>query len=111
MIQAKNFIRNVNFTTNSANYELLSDTNILNAIRERLGLTTNEEVVKYIESNKLNMYFEIYFTSQQNVSVNESNYYTTMLGDLYYSGNFINPLRSIRILNSGVSGTIAFQIK
>ena len=111
MIKAKSFMRNINFTTSATNYELLADANILTAIKERLGLETNEEATNYINENHLNMYFEIYFSSPQSVSVNSSEYYPTMMGDLYYSGDFIDPLQSIRILNSGVSGQIALKIK
>lgn len=111
MIQAKPFIRNVNFSTTSANYELLTDTNIVSALQERLGLSSSEEVAKYIASNKLSIYFEIYFTAPQYVSINESAYYPTMDGDLYYSGNYINPVNSIRVQNSGASGMIAFLVE
>lgn len=111
MINAKNFIRNVEFTTTSANYELLTNAGIVAALQERLGLNSSEEVAKYIADNKLNIYFEIYFSSKQYVSVNESTYYPAMTGDLYYSGDFINGCKSIRIQNSGISGMIAFQVK
>lgn len=111
MINAKNFIRNVNFTTNTDNYELLTDTNIVSAIQERLGLSSSADVLKYIEDNKLNIYFEIYFSGAQEVSVNESGYYPTMMGDLYYSGDFVNGCKSIRVKSNGATGMIAFQIK
>ena len=110
MNTAKNFIRNVSFTTTSADYELLQDTNIKAFIMERLGYITDEQYQKYLSSNSLNMYFEIYFTSPQKVSINGGYYQTTMDGDLYYSGNFINSLQSLKIQNTGVSGMIAFQI-
>ena len=61
--------------------------------------------------NNLNIYFEIYFTAPQAVSINGSQYYPTMTGDLYYSGEFVNPVNSIKVQNSGASGMIAFQIK
>ena len=110
MMESKNFIRNIEFTTSSADYELLQDTNVKTAIKERLGFTTDEEYNKYIEGNHLNMYFELFFGGKQSVSVNGSYYYPTMEGDLYYSGNFINPLQSIKIKNNGVSGMICFKI-
>lgn len=110
MISAKGFIRNVNFTTDSADYELLQDTNIKQAIMERLGLEKEEDYQRYLDNKQLNMYFEIYFTSPQKVSVNKSYYYSTMEGDLYYSGDFVNPVQSIKIQANGASGMIAFQI-
>ena len=111
MINAKNFIRNVNFTTSSTNYELLTDANIVRAIQERLGLSSSDKVAEYIADNKLNIYFEIYFTAPQAVSLNGSNYYPTMTGDLFYTGEFVNGCNSINVQNSGASGMIAFQIK
>ena len=110
MISAKGFIRNVNFTTDSADYELLQDTNIKQAIMERLGLEKEDDYQRYLDNKQLNMYFEIYFTSPQKVSVNKSYYYSTMEGDLYYSGDFVNPVQSIKIQANGASGMIAFQI-
>ena len=47
-----------------------------------------DEKEKHIASNKLSIYFEIYFTSPQYVSINESAYYPTMDGDLYYKTQY-----------------------
>lgn len=110
MISAKGFIRNVNFTATSADYELLQDANIKQAIMERVGLEKEEDYQRYLDNKQLNMYFEIYFTAPQKVSINKSFYYTTMEGDLYYSGDFINPIQSIKVQANGASGMIAFQI-
>lgn len=110
MNTAKNFIRNVSFTSTSGDYELLQDSNIKAFIKERIGVITDKEYQDYLTNVGLNMYFEIYFQTPQRVSINNGYYQTTMDGDLYYSGNFINPLQSIKIENTGVTGLIAFQI-
>ena len=101
--------RSVNTITTSVDYELLTDMNISNSIKERLQLT-DEEYLDLITEGISNMYFQIYGTGFT-VQVNDEDPEPLIGNEVYTTGDFIRKqIRSIKISNNNAPILFRFNI-
>ena len=110
------YFRNISFTTTSADYELLTDTNIQAAIMTRLGLTTNAEYTEKLTTGLVGLQFQI-FANNTRVSINSEDYENgeflppTNPTVFDVGGDYIRiPIESIRIEDDATTGTFSFNI-
>lgn len=112
----ENFTRTVNFTTSSTNYELLNDTNVKAAIIDRFrwtetGAELDDKYSKYIEGGNLSMKVTIVgLSGGTGVSINGSYYNPAILDSAYDTEGYVYGLKSVKIQNANISGTLMFKI-
>lgn len=108
---AKNdFQRNVAFSTNANNYDLLQDIKVKNHLMEAFGIDTDIAYFKLLSDRLLTIRFEIEFSNGANeVSINDSLYSVTV-ADFYESQSYVQGCQSIKIKNTGAVGFITFVI-
>lgn len=110
------YFRNISFTTTATDYELLTDTNIQAAIMERLGITDADEYTTKLTTGLIGLQFQI-FANATRVSINDESYdYGEFIPPsnptvFDVGGDYIRiPITSLRIENTGITGTFSFNI-
>ena len=106
------FSRNIAFRSTSYDYELLTDTNIKNAIKTRLGISSEERYSNLIESGISNMAFCVFANSR--ISVNGEPYiYNEPIMNVVSGNGEVNAntlIKSIKVENNDINGTFYFKI-
>lgn len=106
------FSRNIAFKSTSADYELLTDTNIKNAIKTRLGISTDGAYSTLIANGIANIGFCVFANSR--ISVNSEPYiYNEPIMNVVSGNGEVNSntlIKSIKVENNDISGTFYFKI-
>ncbi len=94
------------FTTTSANYELFTDANVVAFLMDRWAITAEE--VPVMVAKGLDGSAEVYFSNSQ-ISFNNSKYQVPLSNVIYETGSR-RDLKSLRILNTAVTGTLVLKV-
>lgn len=100
------------FTTSAINEDILQNATIKPRIMERLGATTDAQYASFFTgSNALGvtMKFDIVFSADNKVSINNGIYNDLVENMVYSSGNYTK-LTSLKVQTAG-SGVLIFGIK
>lgn len=99
---------NTTFTTNSANQEIMTTTNIQDRIANALGLTSTEYVQRLSQTG-VKMSFVLFFSGTNTVTINDNNYANSLIEDAVYTSGESNYVKSIKI-GSACTGTISITL-
>lgn len=104
------YFRTINFTTTSTDYDLLQDTNVRDAIKERFGGISDAELDVKLAEGIRDMSFSVY-VSGTSVSVNGETAYPPLADEVVSSGDYIRrPVKTIEVSSNGISGQFRFNI-
>jgi len=107
-----NFSVNIAFTSDVADYELLTNSLIKSAIKTRLGISTDDEYLALLKNGIGNMGFCVFGDTR--ISINNEPYdYQEPIQHIVAGDNNVNPnnlITSIKVEKTGVSGTFYFRI-
>jgi len=108
---ANDYSRNIAFVTTSAGYELLTDTNIKNAIKTRLGITSDSAYTSLLNNGIANMGFCVFANTRISVNSEPYEYNEPIFGSVVGDGSIGTALiKSIKIEDNNVDGTFYFRI-
>jgi len=99
------------FTTSTADADILQNITIKPRIMERLGLTTDEQYAAVFAGSDpigVKMDFDMIFTADNKVSLNNGIYNDLLESMAYSSGDYVK-LTSLKVKTAG-SGIIIFDI-
>jgi len=100
------------FTTATADADILQNTTIKPRIMERLGLTTDAQYAELFTGTNplgITMKFDIIFSADNKVSLNNGIYNDLIESMAYSSGSYVK-LISLKVQSAG-SGVLIFSIK
>lgn len=103
------YTKNIPFVTTEANQNILTTTNIKNAIKERLAITSDTDYNRILNSTGFSMSFDI-FCSATKVSINDGIYNELIEDAVYSSGGTYSGIKSIKIENNNINGILSFRI-
>ena len=100
--------RNVKFTANATNYELLTDINVKSALKSRLGLTSDVDYDFRLQQGINNLGFVVFGNFRISVNGESYSFNEPILGVCTSNGsNITKGIKSIRVeLPGGVASVI-----
>lgn len=100
------------FTTSATNEDILQNATIKPRIMESLGATTDAQYATFFSGNNalgVTMKFDIIFSADNKVSINNGIYNDLLENMVYSSGNYTK-LTSLKVQSVG-SGVFVFNIR
>lgn len=100
------------FTTSAINEDILQNSTIKPRIMERLGATTDAQYADFFTGSNalgITMKFDIIFSADNKVSLNNG-IYNDLIEDMAYSSGGYTKLTSLKVQTAG-SGILVFSIR
>lgn len=97
----------IEFTSTTTDYELFTDPNVVLFMKDRWGLTTDSEVSDIVAKG-LEGSIDVFFSLSE-ISFNNMKYQKPLFDTVYESG-IRDDIKSLRIKDSGITGTILLKI-